>query len=514
MQFDPTLLNIGRTKQTFIDDLLIESVENVQRRWYSPEKATEPLIQRDRPWEHIPYFSCNTFQVLKDNQDGLYKCLYTDWEKPQITARDTAVGNSHFNMLYAESEDGLEWRKPTFDLHPRDGQDTNIVVSDGYDPGLVFDCNESDPQKRFKMVYTQFLPGGDVEGVKAATSPDLVHWSPMEADPILGRQGSRLDDVVIISYDPLSRMYIMTTRHYDMYAVKRNLKNPVLGHWTPVTYPSDWRRMNRRRVWQAESFDLLHWGEPFCILAPEDGTDDLDETFYGLSRYQMGSVTIGFLNTLHQTTNTMDVRLVYSRNGKDWHHLNKRQPFLAPGGEPRWDAYMNTIPTAPIEAGAELHIYHGGAQNHHDWWITGAREGVRAPEATDIGLVSYALGLAKLRMDGFCALEAIHARPGIVITRALISDGTRLLVNARCRKGGSIQAEIVDVEDNVVPGFSRQECDAFSTDSVCHTFTWRGKTEIPVASTVRAQYPHPERDRMRKIRFYLDTAELFSFRLE
>ena len=315
-------------------------------------------------------------------------------------------------------------------------------------------------------------------------------------------------------YDPMSRTYVMTTRHYDMYAVQRNLKNPVMDHWTPVTYPSDWRRMNRRRVWQTESRDMVHWGEPYCILAPEDGIDDIDETFYGLSQFPLGSVTLGFLNTLHQVPNTMDVHLVYSRNGKDWHHLNKRRPFLSAGGEGAWDAYMNTIPTRPVEVGNQLYIYHGGARNHHDWWITGAREGVRAPEATDISQVSYAMGMATLRRDGFCSLEALRPRPGIVVTRALISDGSRLVVNARCNAGGSISAEIVDVDDDVVPGFGRSACDTFTADSTAHTFSWRGKTEIPVESTSRAQYPHAERERMRKIRFYLDTAEIYTFTLE
>ena len=90
-------------------------------------------------------------------------------------------------------------------------------------------------------------------------------------------------------------------------------------------------------------------------------------------------------------------------------------------------------------------------------------------------------------------------------------NGTKLEVNARCKSKGSIAAEIVDVNDDVVPGFSRGECDLFTGDSVCHTFSWRGKTDIPVFSTERAVYPEPERERLRKIRFYLENVELYSF---
>ena len=39
----------------------------------------------------------------------------------------------------------------------------------------------------------------------------------------------------------------------------------------------------------------------------------------------------------------------------------------------------------------------------------------------------------------------------------------------------------------------------------------RGKTDIPVFSVERAVYPEPERERFRKIRFYMENAELYSF---
>lgn len=67
--------------------------------------------------------------------------------------------------------------------------------------------------------------------------------------------------------------------------------------------------------------------------------------------------------------------------------------------------------------------------------------------------------------------------------------------------GGYIQAEIVNHSDEVYPGFSRQECDAFSGDTVKHTFSWRGKTDFPV-------------EQRRKIRFYLRNARVYTFKLE
>ena len=512
MIHDATMLNVGLAKQVFVDDLVIESAENVCRTWHQPVRVGEsPVLHKDQPWEHIAYFSCNTWQVIRDPRDGLFKCWYTDWDKPEVRPDDSAMGMSVFHILYAESEDGIHWRKPTLGILRVAGQDTNVVIPNAYNLGLVLDPHEEDESRRFKGLYTQYAPGEEGATMAAATSGDGIHWTTTEQRPTLGRQGFRLDDVVILHYDPFGRLFVMNTRHYDMYAVARNLKNPTVGQWCPPYYPLDWRRVNKRRIWQSESSDLIHWTEPYPALTPEDGLDGLDECFYGLCQLPVGNVTLGFLNIYDYVPNTMCVRSVYSRNGKTWEHLNKRQPFLSPRGEGTWDAYMVTIPSKPVEVGDELYVFHGGSRNHHDWWITGAREGLTAPEATDMSQVEYALGLAKLRLDGFVSLDAGPARRGILVTRPLISGGTELVVNARCKEGGSIAAEIVDVHDEVFPGFSREECDAFSGDSVRHTVSWQGRTELPAVPTGRAAYPDPEMLRFRKIRFYMENAELYSF---
>lgn len=295
-----------------------------------------------------------------------------------------------------------------------------------------------------------------------------------------------------------------------MYAVSRNLKNPVVGMFTLPYYPLDWRRMNKRRVWQSESPDMIHWSRPYPIMVPEDGCDGLDETFYGMSQYRVGGAVIGFLNIFNYVSNTVGVKLVYSRDGKTWHHLNNRKPFIERGGPGDWDEFITAIPSRPIEHGDELFVYYGGARNHHDWWFIGGVEGLDVPEATDLDRVDYGIGLARMRLDGFVSLDA-GVRPGILITRHFISNGTQLTANAKCCSGGSITAEIVDACDEVIEGFSRAECDAFTGDSVRHVFSWKGNSRLPDVTRARSTYPKPETERMRKIRFYINKSSIYSF---
>ena len=32
----------------------------------------QPLIKKDKPWEHVPYFTANGWHVLKDPKDNLF----------------------------------------------------------------------------------------------------------------------------------------------------------------------------------------------------------------------------------------------------------------------------------------------------------------------------------------------------------------------------------------------------------------------------------------------------------
>lgn len=127
---DSSQLFVQTCVQSLLDNVLIETSQDITRRWHQPQRyADGPLIKKDRPWEHALYFTYSNYQVLHDPQDGLFKCWYEDLEGP-----DEARSWQHFGMksrqLYAESKDGINWRKPELDLYTIDGRRTNIVLGD------------------------------------------------------------------------------------------------------------------------------------------------------------------------------------------------------------------------------------------------------------------------------------------------------------------------------------------------------------------------------------------------
>jgi hypothetical protein len=174
---------------------------------------------------------------------------------------------------------------------------------------------------------------------------------------------------------------------------------------------------------------------------------------------------------------------------------------------------MVSLVSPPIEVEDELWFYHGGTNYHHDFFLSGARERLDHPEARDPLNARFGLGLATLRKDGYAGLYANRYREGTVVTRPLISLGTKLVINARCAPGGSVRVEVADRYDEPLEPCLKERCNPFTGDSVAHTVTWAGSPDIPAGVGSRWGGPG-ERTYWRKLRFFLRDAELFSFHFE
>ena len=501
---DSTHLYAADLVQTFVDNTVVESTQDASRRWHSPDRHPEPLIVSDRAWEGITYFSISSHFVVRDPQDGRFKCWYENLVgEPQ--AHKMALGLES-QQLYAESEDGLHWTKPELDVMDVDGRQTNIVMPDGtHCMSVLIDPHAQSADERFRAFFTHMYDGNSQRQSRCAHSPDGIHWRVYDEQPSMGIAGPKLCDVTILSYDDDAREFVQNTRHFLMTAaVTRAVWNRDESFSRPYE-PDSFAAYNQRRVWQSRSSDFIHWSEPVVVAATDDDEDNLDESVYGLAQYRLGGLHLGLMSVLRMVDNEMDVQLVHSRDGLRWQRAIKRQPFIAPRGAGHWDAHMVGVTSPPIEVGDELWFYHGGTDFHHDWWLVGQREGIDHPEARDpMGCgAGFGLGLATLRKDGYAGLYSNPHRPGIVITRPLISMGTALLINAVCAPGGSVCVEVLDRHDRVVPGCSMAECDPFAGDAVVHQVTWNGSPAIP-AGREQGLY-------WRKLRFRLCDAELYSF---
>ena len=55
---DPSMMFVQDQPQTFLDNIMLYRFGAVSRRWYQPAHRPDlPVIRKDKPWEHITYFT-------------------------------------------------------------------------------------------------------------------------------------------------------------------------------------------------------------------------------------------------------------------------------------------------------------------------------------------------------------------------------------------------------------------------------------------------------------------------
>jgi hypothetical protein len=506
IRHDSSFLHIGKNRQLFFDNKIIEKVQDITRTFHSPAAEKQPLLQADKPWEKITYFAAGNYHVIRGT-DGLWRCWYGIWDyDPELFAKTQDwydLDVSFLRLCYAESKDGVNWTKPLFDMNKVDGEKTNIILGDEiigsfYITQPLEDVNEKDPSKRFKAIGVRC--SREVYRIEALYSEDGIHWKFYDTPPCFGTWGPYLNDEIILNYDRYGKLYTANVRSPYQASVPMTPSSPVIDrNFVGASEPGAWWKGNKRRVFQTESSDLLNWTQPYPILEPDE-LDNLDESFYAMCQTRIGDTYVGFVNVFKECDNTMGVRLIYSYDGKNWEWADNRRLWLEKGkmSGNEWDSVMVYLGVPPIIVGDELWVYYGGAKNHHDWYITGKYEGIDHPEARDMSKVGYYLGLAKMRLDGFVSLDTSPHRDGLIVTRTFFPEGNRIVINAKVEGDGYIDIEVTDIAGIAVPGYSRAECDTFRGDSVGHVMTWNGKPDAQFSGYY-------------KLNIYMRKASLYSF---
>lgn len=106
-------------------------------------------------------------------------------------------------------------------------------------------------------------------------------------------------------------------------------------------------------------------------------------------------------------------------------------------------------------------------------------------------------GLATLRRDGFYSMEA-GASQGILTTRPVKFSGGHLFVNV-ADAAGQLQAEALDRNGNVIPGFAHTNSTTITADTTKQEIIWNGASLASLAG------------QSVEFRFYLTNGDLYSF---
>ena len=427
----PTPIEVGRAKQLFIDDWVVEETSNLRRTLHPVKKHPHnPLLVADKPWEGTMVLLYGA--VHRDEATEKFHMWYLAWNS--YNAKKENRPNEKSFICYATSDDGFTWEKPELGIYEyRGSKKNNIVIGYGMSNTTVFhDPRDPDASRRFKGVIRH-------NGTRAYFSPDGVRWK--DAGVIL----QQCYDSTSVHWDPIREKWIASVKI-------------IAG--------------GKRTRGYAESDDLLHWSDTY-LMATVDGRDSPRDQVYAMTIFYYETIYLGLWRMYHVgTSHKVDIQLAISHNARHWERP-LRKPFIpTSAAEGSWD-YGNNAPSTddPIRMGDELWFYYSGRSIDH----------AGRPAMPGTG----SIGLGTLRLDGFVSLDA-GEKGGTVLTRPLTLGRGKLFVNADA-DGGEITAEIVDAAGKPIAPFAVTNCQPVTDDSVRQRMTWQGARALP-KGTVRLRF--------------------------
>lgn len=402
--------------QLFLDDVMIEDCARVTRVWHQPEKLPEPVLKAEHPWE----FTCPIIYGSVLHREGKFQMWYLVFVRDPVRS-----------VCYAESEDGIHWHKPKLGLHEVMGSKENNVVLRPEHPGSLLDYfavieDPDDEAYPLKAIYwdSGWPWGRKKHGIFAARSIDGLRWEKLgKVLPLWG-----------------DRSNVMT--------VKQDGKFVILGR-----EPEGWSRYGKGRVVsRVESRDLVHWSDPELVLTA-DIEDPAHMEIYAATASPYESMTLGTIDRFYVSPDKMDTELIFSRDGgHTWQRPRPRPPFISWGSKPSFDdTWVNLPASGPIVRDGRLWFYYSGRAGAH---------GVTQVQRYG------AIGLATLRIDGFCSVQA-QERDGYLLTPVIEWPGGDLLVNMDPRRdigshpgygSGQLRVEIRDEANKPIRGWRADDC--------------------------------------------------------
>ncbi|MDP6720143.1 MAG: hypothetical protein QGF59_15895, partial [Pirellulaceae bacterium] len=225
---------------------------------------------------------------------------------------------------------------------------------------------------------------------------------------------------------------------------------------------------NKRAQAYAWSRDMLHWTVTSDRIHVADRRDHSSDEAEAAYCFPYGSQWIGFAEMRRirksdggvvERGTTINWELLTSRDGRHWSRP-VRELFFADSSEESWrHQVFKVFANPPIQRNGKLLIYYGGK--------TGAVSIEKGYEPFQ------AMCLATLRADGFVSLTA-GEEAGQLVTRPLVVTGKRLLLNVAVHDAGEARVEVLDEQQQAIPGFQLSNSIPNQGQSIEQPAAWRG----------------------------------------
>jgi hypothetical protein len=495
-------LEVGYRKQLLVDNHLIAETSNVNRELGEvvKENNAQPILVADKVWEDPYWF-------------GFFVTVIHDGAKFRMWYRALPT-----HMGYAESNDGMSWRKPVIGIHDFDfakirqafdkyegtdplefsGKQNNLLTfaSGGLIPYL--DPHETDPAHQYKGAYIHngaFKDPFNLSKVCLAHSADGINWQAYnKGEPVSYRASDCMNQIL---WDEGASVYRLYTREdfglpghsgqlpqWTEIRGCRGMSNPdVKANPTNWTTIRKWRfdregpqEHKRRQIMSMNSW--IYEGVHFAILNVYEWPEDLSEGPYDFHKRHERDV-INFYIATCRGDEVWDLSWVYA--GK---------PMVPRGPDGSFDKDW-VWPTANIVTYEDRHwLYYTGNRERH-WMLD--------PGPTPASRIG--IGVATMRLDGFVSLQA-KGTGGMVTTKPFRLEGKTLEVNVEAPKG-ELQCEVLDEFYRPLPDFSGRNSLVYSSvDTVRLQPRWKRATNLSAL-----------RGKTVRLKFNLSNTKLYAFQI-
>ena len=512
-----TPTDIGTRRELFVDQALVERLTGgAQLRLHQPIPQ-EVSLSHDIPWEGSGSGYHSVFQ------DGdRYRMYFKAYEISPLREADRNQPEVHpLFCAYAESDDGIHWRRPELGLHAFKGSTANNIVMvsgrqgslfvDAGHPAVFRDDNPAaTPDARYKAILRSDTPEGP-RGLLAFKSPDGLNWTPMADHPVI--TNGAFDSQNLAFWDGERGVYRAYWRYFD----RGSSDQPYVGV---------------RSIRTGTSKDFLHWENEADVVFPDAPPTHL-YTNAVKPYHRAPHLLIGFPARYveRELKGTMDDSRGKAPPEKmqQWSPSMRALPdpehrrLRASASERYGTALTETVLMASrdgvsfkrwTEAFLAPGIERPGTWNYgHQylaWHLVETKSSLEgAPDELSLyATESYWTGKSSelrrytLRLDGFVSIHAPMSG-GELITQPITFTGKKLTLNFATSAAGGVKVEIQDPKGKALPGFTLSDCEEHFGDTLERSVVWKNGTDVSslAGKSVR-------------LRFALKDADLYSIKFE
>lgn len=476
---------IGSHRELFVDDRLIERLENARLKLHEPVSGGV-VLRNDKPWEGPANGPMSVIEL-----DGRLLMYYRGWALTDA-ADQNGVG------CVAESRDGgATWTKPALNLVAKpQWPDNNIVVTIDGEPRFALPCApwvDTRPgvpvAERIKMIQSEPVSGEKHTAMRDPAGPKrLVFWASADGftfrklDPqpeMISDLRNCFDGGNTMFWSEVEQQYVLYYRWYDDewgrgHRTMARATSKNLMTWTP-SVPMTYGDTPREQFYTNNT--QPYFRAPQIYIAP---AARFMEGRQAITAAQAASIDVKSIGPHMYFKDCSDAVLLTSRSGSTVYDRTFMETFIRPGlGAANWVSRTNYPLTGILPAGPDrIQMFVARHYMQDSWHIE----------------------RLLLRTDGFASVSAPWAG-GEMLTKPFTFDGNTLEINYRTGAPGFVRVEIQDAAGAPIPGFALDDSPEIIGDEIERKVRWKG------GSDVGSLAGHPVR-----LRFVMKDADLFAIR--